>query len=98
MDTGLVVLLIGASLVPVRMRTIAQGLNASAPPWEGGDRLLCLVDEFFSSTLEPDGCDAGFSGRRIIDLPGTRLHQACWGGRDRELDCDADSVQIWFGL
>ncbi|HEY0790999.1 MAG TPA: nucleobase:cation symporter-2 family protein [Chthoniobacterales bacterium] len=33
--TGIVVLLIGASLVPVGMRSIASGLNASAPPWAG---------------------------------------------------------------
>lgn len=40
--TGLVVLLIGASLVPVGMRTIAQGLNASAPPW-AGVAIACFV-------------------------------------------------------
>jgi xanthine permease XanP len=33
--TGVVVLLIGASLVPVAMRNIASGLNASAPPCAG---------------------------------------------------------------
>jgi xanthine permease XanP len=40
--TGVVVLLIGASLVPVGMRTIAQGLNASAPPW-AGVAIACFV-------------------------------------------------------
>lgn len=33
--TGVVVLLIGASLVPVGMKNIAGGLNSSAPPWAG---------------------------------------------------------------
>jgi xanthine permease XanP len=40
--TGVVVLLIGASLVPVGMKTIAQGLNPSAPPW-AGVAIACLV-------------------------------------------------------